>query len=88
MCHHLGIGVWNFVERNPSPQAQTVLLLLYANGPCSLCRQGCVSLLLDLDLLPDPLRAECRYDADFGIRSLVQISLEVPRENTALYPSS
>ena len=69
--HSVGMSVRQIAEEHLSPRAVPSLLLLYVNGPCSLCRHFCVKLLLQLDALPASLRAECRYDADEHTRKLV-----------------
>ena len=69
--HSIGISVRDIAEAHLSSKIVPSLLLLYENGPCSLCRRHCVELLLKLDALPASLRAECRYDADEGTRKLV-----------------
>jgi hypothetical protein len=70
--HHFELGVRHFVEAHLLPGAEGSLLLLYENGPCSLCRGGIVKCLIALDRLPEWIREECRYDAAGEIRKLVQ----------------
>lgn len=69
--HSIGISARHIAEAHLSQRAVPSLLLLYENGPCSLCRHHCVELLLQLDALPASLRAECRYDADEATRKLI-----------------
>ena len=69
--HSIGMSVQDIAGAHLSSEVVPSLLLLYENGPCSLCRCACVELLLKLDALPASLRAECRYDADEGTRKLV-----------------
>ncbi len=61
--HSLGISVKDMVEKFPRPEAIPSLQWLYENGPCGLCRSGCVELLDQLGALPKGLRAECCFDA-------------------------
>ena len=72
--HIAGFNFRSIAKAHLTPQAAPSLLLLYENGPCSLCRRHCVELLLKLDALPTSLRAECRYDADEDTRKLVGAS--------------
>ncbi len=70
--HHFEMGVRHLVEMHLSSEAEGSLLLLYENGPCSLCRGGIVKYLIALDRLPEWMREECRYDTAGEIRKLVQ----------------
>ena len=72
--HSAGIDIKRVAEEHPTLQAVPALLLLYKNGPCSLCRYGCVKQLLQLNALPAALRAECLYDADEDTRKLIEAS--------------
>jgi len=50
------------------------LLWVYEQTPCSFCRNGSVSDLLELGLLPPELSGECRDDCNFETRELVASS--------------
>lgn len=69
--HDLGFGVEHFAEAHPTPESERSLLLLYENGPCSLCRNGCVDQLIALNRLPEWMREECQYDADSATRRAI-----------------
>jgi hypothetical protein len=69
--HCMGIDVRHFVEAHRSEEAERSLLLLYENGPCSLCRHGAVEELIAIDRLPAWIREECQYDAYSETRKLV-----------------
>ena len=69
--HCMGIDVRRFVEAHRSEEAELSLLLLYENGPCSLCRHGAVEELIAIDRLPAWIREECQYDAYSETRKLV-----------------
>lgn len=71
MRHSIGMSVRDIAAAHLSFKVVPSLLLLYENGPCSLCRHACVELLLKIDALPASLRAECRYDAHENTRKLV-----------------
>lgn len=53
-----------------APEAE-MLLKLYEQGPCSMCRQFKIGRLLELGALPSPVREECAFDANNDIRLLV-----------------
>ena len=61
--HCMGIDVRHFVEAHRSEEAERSLLLMYENGPCSLCRHGAVEEFIAIDRLPAWIREECQYDA-------------------------
>ena len=69
--HSIGIDVRHFVEAHRSEEAERSLLLLYENGPCSLCRNGVVEELIAIDRLPVWIREECQHDAYSETRKLV-----------------
>jgi hypothetical protein len=68
--HCMGIDVCRFVKAHRSEEAERSLLLLYENGPCSLCRHGAVEELIAIDRLPAWIREECQYDAYSETRKL------------------
>jgi hypothetical protein len=70
--HDLGIGVHHLLAVHCPPTAVNSLVLLYENGPCSLCRGEFVEKLIALELIPQWMREECRFDADPDTRKLVQ----------------
>ncbi len=70
--HSFEIGVRHLASAHHSREAERSLLLLYENGPCSLCRCGVVEELIALDCLPEWMREECRHDSDTETRKLVQ----------------
>ena len=69
--HGLGIDIRDFVKSHRSGQAERALLLLYENGPCTLCRHGAVEELITIDRLPAGIRDECAFDAYSETRKLV-----------------
>ncbi|MEO8131990.1 MAG: hypothetical protein ABI822_33150, partial [Bryobacteraceae bacterium] len=69
--HNIGIDVRRFIKAHRSQEAERSLLLLYENGPCSVCRHGAVEELIAIDRLPDWIREECHYDAYSETRKLV-----------------
>ncbi|MDP9379785.1 MAG: hypothetical protein M3Q29_06470, partial [Chloroflexota bacterium] len=70
--HELGLRAMNVFEANKTPDAQDSLMLIYERGPCSTCREKCLGLLHSLDLLPDWIMDECRYDSNPEIRMQVR----------------
>jgi hypothetical protein len=68
--HCVGIDVRAFVKAHRSEEAERSLLLLYENGPCSLCRHGAVEELIAINRFPQWMIEECRYDAYAETRKL------------------
>jgi hypothetical protein len=66
--HWFEIGVRQIFERFPSAAATQSLIHIYEHGRCFLCRYGTVKLLHGLGTLPETIRHECEYDADFDLR--------------------
>ncbi len=69
--HSVGMSVRHIIDKNVWPELEKLLLLLYEEGPCSLCRTEIVEALIKLDRLPDWVRAECHFDAEPETRKLV-----------------
>ena len=69
--HCMGIDVGRFVEAHRSEEAERSLLLMYENGPCSLCRHGAVEEFIAIDRLPAWIREACQYEAYSETRKLV-----------------
>jgi hypothetical protein len=59
-------------KRNPTIQAQKLLLEMYERGPCQLCRTKIVQNIYDIQCVPDWMVLECYYDADEDTRSIFQ----------------
>jgi len=70
--HHFGMGVKHLLGAHCSREAAPSLLMLYESVPCSMCRYTFVKHLIELQLLPDWMRNECRFDAYSETRNLVQ----------------
>lgn len=69
--HAAGVGLVDISRANPTPAATPLLRQLYERGPCSLCREDVVQLLLDAGTLPAELASECAHDANENTRALV-----------------
>jgi hypothetical protein len=69
--HGIGMSVRHIVAKNVWPELESVLLFLYEEGPCSLCRTEFVEALIELDRLPDSVRTECHFDAEPDTRNAV-----------------
>lgn len=67
--HRFEMGVRRLFKQYPSPIAAPALLLVYERGRCFLCRRGTVKLLHQIGALPESIRQECEYDADFDTRA-------------------
>ena len=64
LCMHAG----HFEEKHPSAISTKILLALYTETNCSLCRNGFVRRLHKLKALPEWMRDELPYDADEDTR--------------------
>lgn len=67
-----GLDLRDVVEENLTVVLAPALLLFYERGYCSMCRYGTIELLGELGRIPPSVVEEGRYDADDGIRELVQ----------------
>ena len=64
-------NVMDIFETNPIPEAQAVLLEVYARLKCLHCRPRCVNLLHEIGVLPKLILEECAFDASPEIRAWV-----------------
>jgi hypothetical protein len=71
-AHNLAMSLIDIFREHPSPDAAHAFVNLYEINPCSYCREGLVKRLHELDSLPDWMREECKYDANFDLRELIQ----------------
>lgn len=62
--HHFAYAVQDYLDVHLTADAEPLLLELYENQPCAMCRSDAVAALIRLGRLTDPLRRECRCDAD------------------------
>jgi hypothetical protein len=70
--HSMGLDFTDFWKRHPDEESEIPMLLaLYEEGPCSVCRKTAVWLLMQRGALTDQLRAERVWDANDEIRDLV-----------------
>jgi hypothetical protein len=69
--HGLLLDVSALLEKNPEADPSLLGLLVYAQTPCSQCRQGAVEVLTKRRLAPSWMLDECRLDCDLDIRKLV-----------------
>jgi hypothetical protein len=67
--HGVGLSALSLIKNMAKPQddARVILLHLYENEPCSLCRGTAVDLLAAMNGVPDWMLKEGRYDAEPGI---------------------
>jgi hypothetical protein len=70
--YRLGYDMRQVVEEHPAPDAAGALLQLYEKEPIGYGRGKTVHLMIWLDVLPEWVREECRHDANFDIRALVE----------------
>lgn len=70
--HSMGSDLTDFWKQHPDGETEIPMLRsLYEKGPCSVCREKAVMLLIERSALPIELRAECAWDANGDIRDLV-----------------
>jgi len=67
--HSIGCSALDIIERlaEKPEEARAILLHLYENGPCSLCRATAVNQLAAAGGIPDWMAKEGRYDAEPSI---------------------
>jgi hypothetical protein len=70
--HSIGFSVKDIAKKCDTAELELPLLLLYEEGPCSLCREDVVKWLLRRDALPNELRMECRHDSSLYIRRMIE----------------
>lgn len=66
--HWFEMEIRQLVEDKPTPAATSTLLSIYEQGRCLLCRYSTVKLLHRLGTLPESIRHECEFDANFDLR--------------------
>ncbi len=70
--HRMKIDLTRFWECHPDAMTETSMLLwIYERVPCSECRFYTVQRLIELDALPEVIRAECAFDANEDTRRTV-----------------
>ena len=69
--HRLVSRLLDLCNAHPGADALDCLLYVYALSPCSTCRKQAVSALMDAQIAPEWLCAECQFDADPATRLLV-----------------
>ncbi|RUT03887.1 hypothetical protein DSM106972_048010 [Dulcicalothrix desertica PCC 7102] len=69
--HSLICSLIDVFEQNLTQSSQDLLIALYEQSPCSICRQHIVDCLVKLASLPDWIIDECQYDANEKIRLAV-----------------
>jgi len=57
------------------------MTFVYEHTPCSPCRARAVELLLEPDIMPRELLAECRFDANEEIRGMARQAGSNSRRN-------
>jgi len=69
--HSLCLETRIFEKAHPSSLSAQIMEVMYENDPCSLCREGHVERLIELNALPDWIREEAEFDAVEDTRKLV-----------------
>ena len=69
--HWLTLDTRRLAEANLRPELTNVLMRLYKEGYCTMCRHGVIELLAGLGPLPKSFVEECRHDAYDATRDFV-----------------
>lgn len=69
--HGMGISISRIDCAYAPPDAPDVLRMLYENVRCGHCRHDFVTRLHEYGALPASIAEECRYDANFDLRTLI-----------------
>jgi hypothetical protein len=69
--HAIADGILEVTRRRGAADLVPAVVLAARRTPCSWCRHGLVSALLEADALPGDLREECRFDCREDTRALV-----------------
>jgi hypothetical protein len=82
--HDVGMAVLDLLERSAvlEEESRDLLLRLYEEGPCSLCREGIVARLFAAGNVPDWIAAEARFDAEPRIAKLFNGTSEADRSGS------
>jgi len=72
MWHAIGFGITELLKSGevPSDESRGILLKLYEETPCSLCRGAFVEKLVEAGHVPDWMANEARFDVDPETASL------------------
>lgn len=73
--HHLGMEVLELCQAHTAIDALDCLLYVYEFSPCSTCRANSVRALIEINVAPDWVIRESKFDADPDTRALVLMSL-------------
>ena len=79
--HGVGLSALSLIDNMAQPQdeARAILLHLYENEPCSLCRGTAVDLLGAMNGIPGWITREGRYDAEPSIAE--RLAPRVPNDH-------
>lgn len=70
--HSVGFCIHDLYEKNRMTEAFEPLLLVYELNPCLLCRRDTLKLLHELEILPDWMLEEAKFDANDHTRETIQ----------------
>ncbi len=70
--HAVGYCIRDVYEKNRISEALEPLILEYEQNPCLICRRFALNLLHDLEILPDWMLEEAKFDAYSDTRETVQ----------------
>jgi hypothetical protein len=77
--HAMGHSLLSLCKENPVTEIAPLLVWIYEQTPCTICRYSAVKLMVDQNSLPPSIAEECCEDADEDIRGYGRIILEVVR---------
>jgi len=81
VLHSFQTSIRRLWEDHPQSESEVAMLLrLYERGPCSFLRVPIVNSLLERNALPDHLREECMWDANYEVRNLVRPPEPTPQK--------
>ena len=78
--HDLGWSVQAIFKWHPTPLAVQTLLNVYEYGPCSTCRRHILLMLQSINAVPEAIREECNYDANYEIRELAKKDFDTSKD--------
>lgn len=69
--HGMGMSLLDIYEANKTPFCLNMMVELYRNSRCSHCRQRCIKILLEINIIPDWILTEAEYDCNLDIREMI-----------------
>ncbi|MCX7749668.1 MAG: hypothetical protein N2645_22670 [Clostridia bacterium] len=70
--HSIGLTVLNVFENNRTEKSLPIMERIYYEGQCSICRERCINILIENDILSDKISKACLFDCNYDIREKVK----------------